>query len=174
MQYAEPRTPWTSCPDGYVLDDGWQRGKKRHRGHKPSYFFIWPKDGKRGTRWGRCKDILSGEGPDIHLAISGNGKLDYSNVPSRSRWSRWSELDPWAQYEDYSLPAAPWARRNPCDRYDFRKRRFCDPDYRTWTDVRWPPGANHHDHLPNAFRTLENEWVHLNRPRFAGAQNLAG
>lgn len=83
---------------------------------KPQYAWVWLKDVKHQNWWGRCKDILTGRGPDIHVAIS-SGKQGRQKV--------------WPRRDDQAESAAtdtPWAKRTAGERYDFRKRKYMRPD----------------------------------------------
>ena len=65
----------------------WIQDGKKFRNVKSSKAFIWPKDGRNGSKWGRMKDILQDKGPDIHIAISAD-KMDYmKNRQQKSGWS---------------------------------------------------------------------------------------
>ncbi|KAF2843265.1 hypothetical protein M501DRAFT_906598, partial [Patellaria atrata CBS 101060] len=140
---------------------GWVQNGRILRGLKPKKAFYWPKDGKRGTTWGRWKDLLSGQGPDIHIRISGEKRTRPWDGPSRARWSRWTEdafVAPWET--EQPLPSPFWARRKAHEKYDFRTRKFTkrNPDPSCWTDVRWQYPPNDHFRDPYAFRDLDGRW----------------
>lgn len=145
----------------------WIQDGKEFRGIKSHKAFIWPKDGRNGSRWGRMKDILQGKGPDIHIAISAD-KMDYMvNRPSRSRWSDWTCLDDRYEAQDLAMSSAkyaPWTRncalggRNERLSYDFRTRRYGKHNKYTWTDVQWQPEPNRTRVYPEAFRSLAGDW----------------
>ena len=102
--------PWQRRLAEHVPGHGWYQGGERLRRVKPHYTFIWPKDGKRGSKMGRWKDIFANEGPDIHVAISADKRDTLYNRQRRAQWSRWTELDdrepdgalenrpPWVRY----------------------------------------------------------------------------
>jgi hypothetical protein len=104
--------------------------------HKKHYHWIWPKDGKNGSKWGRIKDIASGKGPDIHVTISAN-RMDYMhNRQRRSRWANWMELND--QGPDGMLnKSMRWVgdQRDPNRRYDYWRRQYGQPNFNTTTDA---------------------------------------
>lgn len=119
--------------------------------------FIWPKDGKRTSTAGRWADILTGRGPDIHVAKH-RGYLDGHNLgwdaPRRSQWSRWANLDPFLMRNATREPM-PWARRGDTTKYDFRTRRWGRCHDGMWSDVVWPAGARTRDQTPVAFNAVD-------------------
>ena len=130
---------------------------------KPSKAFVWPKDGKRGTTWGRFKDILQNKGPDIYLTLNAE-KHDYMhNRPSRARWAGHTDLDD--PRPESSCPLnyrkyAPWVQRHSAVAYDFRTRKYLLPHQEMWTDVVWQPKGTawKGNVYPEAVRDNYGEW----------------
>jgi hypothetical protein len=126
-----------------------------HR-HKKHYHFIWPKDGKNGTKWGRLKDIFSGEGPNIHVTV-GAQKMDYMHHRQRRPiWGRHEDLDGRGQdCEIDNFWKDPTVEKDLC--YDFRTRKFRRPYNGMWTDARWQVKPGIRD-WPKAYRDNSGEW----------------
>ncbi|OAL00714.1 hypothetical protein IQ06DRAFT_348062 [Phaeosphaeriaceae sp. SRC1lsM3a] len=135
---------------------------------KASKAFVWPKDGRRGTTWGRFKDILQNKGPDIYLTLNAE-KHDYiHNRPSRARWAGHTNLDdpsPESSFPLNSRKYAPWVRRGMLGRhpeaaYDFRTRKYVQPHESMWTDAIWQPrgSGNKGNPFPEAVRNIFGEW----------------
>lgn len=126
---------------------------------KKKYHFIWPHDGKNGSKWGRFKDILSGQGPDIHLTI-GEKKMDYMHHrPSRAQWSLHTVFDP-AGHDCRIRGPFPWVgkkREESNNHYDFRTRKFCKLNRNMWTDVR-PPSKPGKWSAPATVRDIYGWW----------------
>lgn len=143
----------------------WIQDGKKFRNIKSSKAFIWPKDGKNGSKWGRVKDILQDKGPDIHIAISAD-KMDYMrNRQHKSRWSGWTCLDD--RDLDLSMSPkkwAPWTNngalggRAPGLSYDFRTRKYGKANKYTWTDAKWQPEPNAQHMFPEALRSFSGNW----------------
>ncbi|KAL1607094.1 hypothetical protein SLS59_002798 [Nothophoma quercina] len=143
----------------------WIQDGKKFRNIKSSKAFIWPKDGKNGSKWGRMKDILQDKGPDIHIAISAD-RMDYmQNRQHKSRWSDWTCLDD--RDRDVSMSStkyAPWTHngalggRVPGLSYDFRTRKYGKPNKYTWTDIKWQAEPNAKHVYPEAFRSFCGDW----------------
>ncbi|KAF2788480.1 hypothetical protein K505DRAFT_201995, partial [Melanomma pulvis-pyrius CBS 109.77] len=151
--------PLRHRPAEYVEGEGWYQGGHRLRRVKPYKHLIWPRDGKRGSTWGRMKDIIQGKGPDIHVALSAD-KTDYMwNRPRRARWSRHTNLDD--RGPDAALKYEfPWARREDTMKcYDFRTRKYCRPNRYMWTDAVWPDEPNDEFVYPYAMRDIRGEWI---------------
>lgn len=140
---------------------GWyQEGQKRNV-RKPHYHWIWPKDGKRGTKWGRIKDILQGKGPDIHVTISAD-KMDYMhNRQRKQEWAKWRHLDD--RDPDDALRSPSWITnpllggRNPGERYDFYSRRYRNEYPGMWSDALWL-ARKKHAIFPDTLRNNYGEW----------------
>lgn len=143
----------------------WIQDGKKFRGNKSQKAFVWPRDGRNGSKWGRMKDILQDKGPDIHVTLSAE-KMDYmKNRQSKSRWSDWTYLDD--RDKDLSISSdkyAPWTHkallggRAPGQRYDFRTRKYSNPNRYTWTDAKWQSEPNDEHIYPEAFRSLTGDW----------------
>ncbi|KAJ9662225.1 hypothetical protein H2201_006155 [Coniosporium apollinis] len=164
VDYRPVHHPWRPPQREFIQGIGWvtPNGRRLRRGPttgKPSYAFIWPKDGKRGTKMDRLKDILQNKGPDIHLAIGGERNVRPYNWPIRARWSRWTDM-PHEQGQDFALRAAPWVRpyREEDKRYDFRTRTYKRPDRATWINALWPEEPNSQYKVPRAYRCMRGNW----------------
>ncbi|PGH27074.1 hypothetical protein AJ80_01260 [Polytolypa hystricis UAMH7299] len=100
--------------------------------------WIWPKDPRPGNfakwkRGSRLRDILTNKGPDIFV-----GTLDgHIPVPRRPRWSRWQDVLGYdGDGSEEKRESMPWARRRN-QRYNFRTRRYEEPNMRMWSDVEY-------------------------------------
>lgn len=136
----------------------------RH-GKRGRYALIWPKDGKHNSKFGRLRDILSNEGPDIFVATHRGPGLGW-DAPRKSQWSMWSELDtpghdPWVWNSTISNDRIyPWAKRPASRRYDFWSRKYKDWNRGLWSDAQWQPGAKRRDQVPLRLRTSDGmHWV---------------
>jgi hypothetical protein len=118
------------------------------------------------TGWGRFKDIIKGQGPDMYLTINAD-KHDYmKNRPTRAQWSGWKHLDD-EGLQPYPLNKTPkWTPidilggRSPGKSYDFRTRKYARPNRYTWTDAVWQPEPrkNKYNRYPEAVRDVRGEW----------------
>lgn len=145
-----------------TLPDPFQR--KRYR-------WIWPRDKpSRKGHWGRLKDVLTNQGPDVFVSSD-------HNRPLRRRWTN----RPWLDEDDNALDLTTespfWVKRwrRPGVAYDFRTRKYkkdrpqvfeqwlfgagANPvgDPLTWTDARWE-GPSFGKHMPNAYRCRHGDW----------------
>ncbi|KAF1842483.1 uncharacterized protein K460DRAFT_346373 [Cucurbitaria berberidis CBS 394.84] len=165
--------PWSHRPAEYVREPGvprgwYQDGRKLHH-VKASKAFIWPKDGKNGSTWGRMKDILKNRGPDIHVAFAANKADCVSNRPPRAQWSRHTNLDDRdLRFGFNSQKFAPWTNsrglggRMPGMSYDFRTRKYGPPYSRMWTDAVWqqePYKNRKWNTYPEAVRMWDGSWL---------------
>ncbi|KAJ4334720.1 hypothetical protein N0V87_006629 [Didymella glomerata] len=147
----------------------WVQDGNKFRGIKSHKAFIWPKDGRNGSKWGRMKDILQDKGPDIHIAMSAD-KMDYmKNRQHKSRWADWTCLD--NRDRDVSMSSvkyAPWTHngalggRAPGLSYDFRTRKYGQANPKTWTDIKWQPEPNGKHMFPEALRSFYGDWYQDN------------
>jgi hypothetical protein len=147
----------------------WIQDGRILRDVKASKAFVWPKDGKNSTTWGRLKDILKNQGPDIYLTMNAD-KHDYmQNRPLRGRWAGHSNLDGLDVDRPYPMGSekyAPWTMkgilggRMPGLAYDFRTRKYEVPHRFMWTDALWQPDPrkNKHNLYPEAFRDIYGQW----------------
>lgn len=170
VQYRVRHHPWRPPEREFIQGIGWVTpgGRRLRRAFptgKPSYAFVWPKDGKRGSKMGRLKDILQNTGPDIHLAIGAERNVRPYNWPTRGRWSRWTDMPQvhMDQGPDFALRAAPWVRpfREEDKKYDFRTRTYKRPDRATWVDALWPEEPNSQYKVPRAYRCMRGNWHDL-------------
>jgi hypothetical protein len=159
--YRDICSPYRDRPAEYIKGYGWYQNGRRKRVKKPQYHFIWPKDGRNGSKWGRTKDILTGKGPDIHVTVSAK-KMDYmANRQRRDTWGNHLDLDD--RHHDYrGTLQAPWAshfRRDPYSKYDFLTRTYRRPDKNMMTDAIWKEGVPQKQcPFPRAFRDPGGQW----------------
>jgi hypothetical protein len=160
--YVRPAAEWDSERKRWVQD-----GRRLHK-LKSSYAFVWPKDGKRGSTFGRVKDILQNRGPDIYLTKNAD-KLDYmANRPARDRWAGWPEFlnpsDPKTFNSMNSMRYAPWVRkgmlggRSPGESYDYRTRKYDIPHSGMWTEAVWGQMEATKNYGPEAVRDFNGSW----------------
>lgn len=168
--------------DGPGVARGWYQDGRRLRQVKASKAFIWPKDGKNGTKWGRMKDIIRGEGPDMFVAFGASQGDCISNRPSRAQWSMHQNFDDTGVTKGFDPQKfAPWTKnailggRVPGKCYDFRTRKHMYPDGQMWSDAIWQrePYKNRKSNVwPEALRTMGGDWYqdaqHL--PQFLGGR----
>jgi hypothetical protein len=153
--------PSMNRPAEFTREEGWFQHGQRTRVKKPYYHFIWPKDGRNGSKWGRAKDILTGKGPDIHVTVS-KDRMDYMhNRQCKSTWARHLPLDD--RRHDYKgTLKSPWGRLSGSRRgvaYDFLTRTYRRPDWKMMTDARWREGPEgRKDPMPVEFRDYVGNW----------------
>jgi hypothetical protein len=182
--FFEAEDGWRHRQAEYVrgqpgVSRGWYQDGRKLRNVKASKAFIWPKDGKRGSTWGRMKDVLQNKGPDIFVAFGARPTDCVSNRPTRSQWSRHNHLDDRGKTFSFgSRKFAPFARaglgsRSPQLSYDFRTRKYTRPYWDTWTDAIWqqePYKNRKWNSYPEAIRDVHGHWFqdsqHL--PQFLG------
>jgi hypothetical protein len=152
------------CP----LQRKWFQDGRELRKVKASKAFVWPKDGRTNTSWGRFKDILHNKGPDMYLTINAS-EHDYMwNRPSKARWT---ELSSWRDhvYGPTALSSkkhAPWTHKSGLGgrisglEYDFRTREYGVPNWASWTGAVWQPypRKNKHNPYPEAYRDVNGDW----------------
>jgi hypothetical protein len=161
QDYRHP--PAEFCP----VQKKWFQDGRKLRNVKASKAFVWPKDGRNGTSWGRFKDILKDRGPDIYLALNAD-KLDYMrNRPVRARWAGHTNLDDTdLGISLNSAKYAPWTNKGVLGgrskglSYDFRTRQYGTPNKYTWTDAVWQPEPriNKSNPYPEAVRDIYGGW----------------
>lgn len=147
--------PRLTKPREYVKGIGWvTQDGNRKRIRKPHYHYIWPKDGRNGSKLGRLKDILKGTGPDIHVSISAQ-KGDYMHNRSRkSIWSVHTNLDD--RSPDVSFRTVWLGTRRRNEAYDFKTRKYRSRYGEMWTDATWDQNVRHG--YPSAFRDIYGHW----------------
>lgn len=140
-------------------------GKKARRVKNPAYALIWPKDGKHETKWGRFKDIMSNQGPDMYVSISANESEIMNDRPRRHQWIGFADTD-----DDFiinpSLKARSWTKngalggRTPGLSYDFRTRQYGRPNRYSWIDAVYKPEKSRSklDPYPEAIRNHQGRW----------------
>ncbi|PGH16679.1 hypothetical protein AJ79_01551 [Helicocarpus griseus UAMH5409] len=117
-----------------------------------TWALIWPKDPQPGNaaHWPpgkRLKDILTGKGPRIHFATLAHGPNQI-----RHHWSGWNGVREGQGYVDVNAAEeAQWElkRSRLCypfsklklmgrqgdEKYDYRTRKYGEPNNRTWSKV---------------------------------------
>jgi len=152
--------------------NGWYQDGRKLRNVKSSKAFIWPKDGRNGSKLGRLKDILKGEGPDIFVTCAADARDFVAKRPTRSQWSKHVYLD-----DENSIPPelgfraskfAPWTEggmlsggRSRKEAYDFRTRKYMKRHPGMWTDAIWQPEPykdREYNTFPEALRTMRGNW----------------
>lgn len=134
----------TALPDrdSISLERQHRRGLPRRSDHprhgkpqnvKPTMYWVRPRDGRRPGAWGRVKDALTGQGPDVFVVINGDSRPRRRDCPSVGEWSgwRWDRLTGNEAFETPGSPhdrkvhvEVPWARRTRSEKYNFWTRRF--------------------------------------------------
>lgn len=150
------------------LPQGWYQDGRKLDHKKTAKAFIWPKDGKNGSAWGRLKDVLRNDGPDIYVAFGANKNDCVSNRPTRAQWSRHSNLDDRGiGFRFRAKKHSPWTRdrglggRQPWKEYDFRTRKYITPHEGMWSDAVWQPEPyrnRRHNKFPEAVRDMYGQW----------------
>ncbi|KAL5115760.1 hypothetical protein ACEQ8H_006368 [Pleosporales sp. CAS-2024a] len=145
----------------------WVQDGRQLRHVKASKAFLWPKDGRNGSAWGRLKDIVQNKGPDVFVTLNAN-KRDYmQNRPSKHRWAARPELDyTLAPTHLSSRRNAAWTKKRSLGgrtsglEYDFRTRKYGRLNWASWTDAVWQPEPlkNKENPYPEAYRDVEGEW----------------
>lgn len=98
---------------------------------------IWPRDKKQKSvhAWSRWKDLCTNKGPDMWIS-----RRD-SAGPHRPVWSGWNGTNSdnlgYVYQNDNHVPPLSWASRPNWQKYDFRKRKYCEPKAGAWSDVKW-------------------------------------
>lgn len=146
----------------------WYQDGRRLRPVKTSKAFIWPKDGKNGSSWGRLKDIFRNDGPDIYVTFGARPTDCVLNRPPRSQWAGHPQLDDRGMTCSFnSQKFAPWTKtgmlggREHGLSYDFRTRKHSKPNRWMWTDAIWQqePYTNRKwNSYPEALRTVNGLW----------------
>ncbi|CAE7213662.1 hypothetical protein PTNB85_07022 [Pyrenophora teres f. teres] len=164
---------WRHRPAQYLRDPctpkGWyQDGRKLHN-VKTEKAFVWPKDGRNGSKWGRLKDVVQNKGPDIFVAFGAHKSDCVSNRPSRSQWAGHLHLDDRGTTLGFNPQKfAPWTRngmlggRDAGLSYDFRTRKHVEPNTDMWTDAIWqaePYKNRKWNNYPEAVRMWNGRWV---------------
>ncbi|KAL6705732.1 hypothetical protein ACN47E_006369 [Coniothyrium glycines] len=163
--------PHRSAPAQYIrepgIERGWYQDGRRLRQVQASKAFIWPKDGRNGSTWGRMKDVLSGKGPDVFIAFGATKGDCVANRPSRAQWSGHTNLDDRALAKGFNhQKSAQWTVKGPGGRapglcYDFRTRKHGPRNPYMWTDAIWqqePYTNKAWNMFPHAIRNESGQW----------------
>lgn len=148
---------------------GWFQDGRRLRHVKAKKAFVWPKDGKNGSKWGRMKDIFNNKGPDIYVAFGARKGDCVENRPTRAQWTRHTQF---AQFQDAPQSLNPakhafWTHNSSLGgrmsglKYDFRRREYALPSVRMWTDAYWQaePYKNRKQNMyPEHWRDFSGRW----------------
>ena len=154
------------------------------RNFKSNKYWARPCDGKRTGTWGRLKDGLTGEGPDVFVVLNGDRRTLMRDMPHRTQWSGWNGFgwDPnWGYSDPDDTPGfhyqgwAPWTNKRLFQRYNFKTRDYEGPRKLArryaagdlWTDAYWKDGARRRDMDPISYRTKPGRWA-TQVPRSAG------
>jgi hypothetical protein len=187
----------------YFPGYGWHQGDRKLRHFKPKYYWTRPHDGKRPGAWGRLKDGLTGEGPDVFVTINGDKRTLMRDRPQKWQWSRWGrspgEIDDQRRYDrdaieaEFMDPFEPtWTDKSSRAGayYNFKNRRYetLQPSWsgsmfgygasnRVWRDAQWRPGAKRSDTNPYNYQTPDLQWwnrVPYNAGEFPGGRPYNG
>lgn len=164
---------------------GWWQGNRKLHNFKPNYYFTRPHDGKRSGTWGRLKDVMTRQGPDVFVTISGDKRTLMRDRPQKRHWAGWGEA-PWETFnriecdkdwrpqDEMPIMDIGRTRKRAFEPfYNFRNRKFEHPRWKwaekdgVWTDAHWderhPRGAP-----PLNKRDLAGAWE-SGVPWYAGA-----
>jgi hypothetical protein len=169
FQFEQTTRPYHHRPAEWCpVKRKWIQDDRVLRDVKVSKAFVWPKDGKNGTTWGRFKDVLANKGPDIYLTMNADKHDCLHNRPTRGTWSGHRNLDGLGVDCSYpfSQKHAPWTKkgilggRMPGLSYDFRTRQYEIPHRHMWTGAVWQPNPkkNKRNLYPEAIRNIYGEW----------------
>jgi hypothetical protein len=147
------------------INKGWYQGGYRMPSKfRPRHYWTRPCDGKRTGAWGRFKDAITGEGPDVFVTTSGDRRTLMRDRPQKWQWSGWPIdgarnldwlTDPDFRQQDAMLSwNASWTKTSSRTGayYNFKTRRYetprmflqnggAGPDNPVWRDVQWKPNA---------------------------------
>lgn len=164
------------------INRGWYHGGRRMSSKfRPSHYWTRPCDGKRTGGWGRFKDAMTGEGPDVFITTSGDKRTLMRDRPQKWQWSGWpkdlanaydGQFDPEHRMQDEILMKnASWT--NTSSRmgahYNFRTRQYesprnfwqtggAGPSNGVWRDAQWKPNAKRSDTNPYNYQTPDTQW----------------
>lgn len=113
-----------------------------------------PIDGARRGTFGRLKDGLTGEGPDVFVVANGDARTLHGQFPKRERWTGWDKTGlNWPRaghreaeedmdwYPKKDLKSVPWAKRERGEVYNFRTRAYDElrgsNRNEFWSDAHW-------------------------------------
>ncbi|KAK4986202.1 hypothetical protein LTR66_007939 [Elasticomyces elasticus] len=135
---------------------------------RPNYYWVRHNDGKSPGFKGRMKDVFTNRGPGVGIAINGDRRLFWQDVPSRSNAFNWPEFeDPEDGPRNEWLVPRKWPFRKgnlpDWSQYDHRTRRYHRKNNYSWSDAIWDrPG----DRMPRAHADAWGTWhQHIWGPR---------
>ncbi|KAF1947913.1 hypothetical protein EJ02DRAFT_332466 [Clathrospora elynae] len=181
--FVDAEDGWRHRTAEYVREPGmrgWYQDGRKLRHIKASKAFVWPKDGKNGSSWGRMKDVFQNKGPDIYVAFGARKTDCVSNRPPRSQWAGHPNLDDRGMTFGFnSQKFAPWTKtgllggRTYGMSYDFRTRKHSSANPYMWTDAIWqqePYKNRKWNSYPEAVRLLDGSWHQDSQylPQFKG------
>ena len=165
------------------IHKGWYQGGRRKRGGwRPRHYWTRPNDGKRSGAWGRFKDVLTSEGPDVFITTSGDERTLMRDRPQKHEWSGWpleqarrrdKTWDPdWRLQDEMPVKEMSWTKtsgRFGGAVYNFRTRKYespaslwltggWGPNNRVWRDAQWRPNAKRSDASPYNYQTPDEQW----------------
>jgi len=161
------------------IEQRWHQGPKNLPHFKPHKYWIRPHDGKRPGAMGRLKDVLTGEGADVFITLSGDKRTLMRDRPQRWMWTGWglspTEVEDRRRFDmdfrEQDLEGAFEGRKTAGKRgmqplYDFRSRKYWtlgrvmrDPSS-IWQNAHWPEGASRQSQMPLSWRDGNGKWAH--------------
>lgn len=174
---------------------GWyQGGRKLPSTFRSKKYWVRPIDhpSRHGT-FGRIKDALSGQGPDVFVVTNGDRRTLHRDLPSRNHWSGWDKTGlKWAGDANWRGAAedmdwypkssyhTSWARRDKDKVYNFRTREY--DDLKGWNRKSFWSDAHYSREkergkggIPTAWRGWDGQWystVHPSAGRWPGGRPL--
>jgi hypothetical protein len=159
----------------------WRQGNRLLSNFRPKHYWTRPNDGKHSGGWGRFKDALTGEGPDVFVTTSGDKRTLMRDRPRKWQWSGWpidntrqwdAYFDPDHRRQDFMQPReAPWTKKSSRQgaQYNFRTRTYetpfsmwqnsgAGPSNEVWRDAQWKPNAKRSDTNPYSYQTPNQQW----------------
>jgi len=164
------------------INRGWyQSGTRMPSSFRPKYYWTRPCDGKRTGAWGRFKDAITGEGPDVFVTTSGDRRTLMRDRPQKWQWSGWpidrARYWDWLCDPDHRLQDnmearnASWTHTSSRigAQYNFKTRRYepprmfwqtggTGPNNPLWRDAQWRPNAKRSDQVPFNYQTPDEQW----------------
>lgn len=172
---APREEPFIHWRPGGTNGHGWYQGGRKLNNFRSKKYWARPSDGARHGTFGRIKDALTNEGPDVFVVANGDRRTLHREMPSRDHWGNWDAtglgwLDTnWrgsAEDPDWYVPgnmgSTKWARREPDEVYNHRTRRYSHINTRNkwnfWSDAHWPRGERKKWGVPTCWREWDGHW----------------
>ena len=109
----------------------WAAGQQPSPMARRNYQLVWPRDKGKTNRppssWRRLKDVFTGKGPGIWITPQG------SLGPHKPVWTNWHEYDNLGYANDMDEIGKPLGAK----KYDFRTRKYKEPEAGDWSGVKW-------------------------------------